>query len=222
MKKTLLLLLLFVSNFVFAQDLSKDLETFKSIIITSAMDVELISSENSKIEVIGNDIDKLTISNKNKELKLTTSLGKKFKSDLKVKIYYTTGLRYLKLSNQVVIYSKHVINEVFLELEAINNVKANLKLKTKDFVANLKLGSNISLEGSTEVQKISVSSKSFYDAFNFKSKKSFVKTKAADVAIYVEEFLDVNAKLKSKVTYMGDPYSVNEKTFLSKVIHKKK
>ena len=216
-----LFLLLLISNFVFAQDLKKDLKTFKSIHINSAMQVELISSDSCKIEITGKDVDKLSIDEKNKELKLSTSLDKKFKSDLMVKIYYQSGLRHLKLANLVEISSNDTIKEKFLEIEAINNVKANLSLEIEDFIANLSLGSNFVLKGVTESQKINVSSKSFYDAFNFKSKKAFVEAKTSQVGVNVSEFLDANAKYKAEIIYTGNPYSVNEKTFLGKVISKK-
>ena len=219
MKKLFLLLL--ISNFVFAQDLKKDLKTFKSIHINSAMQVELISSDSCKIEITGKDVDKLSIDEKNKELKLSTSLDKKFKSDLMVKIYYQPGLRYLKLANLVEISSNNIIKEKFLEIDAINNVKVNLSLELEDFIANLSLGSNFVLKGVTESQKINVSSKSFYDAFNFKSKKAFVEAKTSQVGVNVSEFLDANAKYKAEIIYTGNPYSVNEKTFLGKVISKK-
>ena len=219
MKKLFLLLL--ISNFVFSQDLKKDLKSFKSIHINSAMQVELISSDSCKIEITGKDVDKLSIDEKNKELKLSTSLDKKFKSDLMVKIYYQPGLRYLKLANLVEISSNNIIKEKFLEIDAINNVKVNLSLELEDFIANLSLGSNFVLKGVTESQKINVSSKSFYDAFNFKSKKAFVEAKTSQVGINVTEFLDANAKYKAEIIYTGNPYSVNEKTFLGKVISKK-
>ena len=219
MKKLFLLLL--ISNFVFAQDLKKDLKVFKSIHINSAMQVELISSDSCKIEITGKDVDKLSIDEKNKELKLSTSLDKKFKSDLMVKIYYQPGLRYLKLANLVEISSNNIIKEKFLEIDAINNVKVNLSLELEDFIANLSLGSNFVLKGVTESQKINVSSKSFYDAFNFKSKKAFVEAKTSQVGVNVTEFLDANAKYKAEIIYTGNPYSVNEKTFLGKVISKK-
>ncbi|MDO3694009.1 DUF2807 domain-containing protein [Wenyingzhuangia sp. chi5] len=219
MKKLFLLLL--ISNFVFSQDLKKDLKSFKSIHINSAMQVELISSDSCKIEVTGKDVDKLSIDEENKELKLSTSLDKKFKSDLMVKIYYQSGLRYLKLANLVEISSNDTIKEKFLEIDAINNVKANLSLETEDFIANLSLGSNFVLNGITESQKINASSKSFYDAFNFKSKKAYVEAKTSQVGVNVTNFLDANAKYKAEIVYTGNPYSINEKTFLGKVISKK-
>ncbi|MGY5355301.1 GIN domain-containing protein [Wenyingzhuangia sp. IMCC45467] len=220
--KNLFLFVLFVCNISFSQDLLQNLKSFKSIHINSAMDVELVSSDSAKIEVTGNDLEKLNISDDNNELKLSTSLDKKFKSDLKVIIYYMPGLRNIKLANQVKITSRNVINEKFLELEAVNGVKANLSVKTKDLVSILSLGSKIALEGITESQKINASTKSFYDAFNLISEKAYVEAKTSNVAVYVNQFLDANAKYKGEIIYMGDPYSVNEKTFLGKVIHKKK
>ncbi|NJB81261.1 GIN domain-containing protein [Wenyingzhuangia aestuarii] len=220
MKKIFLAILL-IGQFSFAQDLVKDLKPFKAITINSAMEVELILADGFKIEVYGKDVDKLSVSDRNKELKLSTSLKKKFKSDLKVKIYYNNGLRHIKLANQVVFTSKEPIIEKFLEIEAVNNVRANLTVQTDDFIANLDLGSNLLLKGFTKSQKIKVKSKSLYDAFNFKSKKAYVEVRAAQAGVYVSEFLDAVAKLKGEITYMGTPYSVNEKTFLGKVIHKK-
>ncbi len=220
--KKLFLSLLLITQFSFSQNLVKDLKPFKAILITSAMEVELILANGFKIEVEGTDVDKLKISNKGKELKLTTSLKKKFKSDLKIKIYYSEGLRNIKLANWVKFSSKEPIIEKFLEFEAINNVKANLTVQTEDFIGSLELGSDLVLKGITDSQKIEVSTKSFYDAFNFKSKKAYVEVKAAKAGIFVSDFLDAEAKLKGEIIYMGEPFSVNEKTFLGKVIHKKK
>lgn len=219
--KKLLCLLIMISQLASAQDLSKDLKPFKAITITSAMEVELILATSFKLEVYGKDVDKLKISNKGKELKLTTSLGKKFKSDLKLKIYYNEGLRHLKLANWVKITAKEPIIEKFLELETINNVKADLTIQTEDFIAELELGSKVTLNGLTDSQKITVKSKSVYDAFNFKSKKAFVEAKAGQAAIFVSGFLDAEAKLKGEIIYKGDPFSINEKTFLGKITPKK-
>ncbi|GGF63965.1 GIN domain-containing protein [Wenyingzhuangia marina] len=219
--KKLFLFALFISNIAFSQDLLQNLKTFKSIDISSAMDVELVAADTAKIEVTGSDLEKLTISDQGGELRISTSLDKKFKSDLIVKIYYQPGLRYLKLANLVEISSNDTINEKFLEIDAINNVKVNLSLKTDDFIANLSLGSNFVLKGITESQKINASTKSFYDAFNFISKKAYVEAKTSQVGVNVTEFLDANAKYKAEIVYTGNPYSVNEKTFLGKVISKK-
>ncbi|MGY5352171.1 GIN domain-containing protein [Wenyingzhuangia sp. IMCC45533] len=220
--KRIFLALLFITQINFAQDLVRNLKPFKAISITSAMEVELILANGFKLEVTGKDVDKLSVNNKGKELKLSTSLGKKFKSDLKVKIYYSEGLRNIKLANNVIFTSKEPIIEKFLEFEAINNVKADLTVQTKYLVARLDLGSNLLLKGFADDQKVKVNTKSMYDAFNLKSKKATVEVKAGNAGIYVSEFLDANAKLKGEIVYMGDPFSVNEKTFLGKVIHKKK
>jgi len=219
--KKIFLGLLFASQFIFAQDLSKNLKPFKAITVTSAMDVELIVADTYKIEVYGKEAEQLKIIENGKELKLTTSLGKKFNSKYKVKIYFKKGLRYLKLANWVKITSKEPIIENFLELETINNVKVNLTLQTEDFIARLDLGSIITLKGVTESQKIEVINKSFYDAFNFKSKKAFIKAKSSQAAIYVSEFLDAEAKFKAEIIYMGNPFSINQTTFLGKINSKK-
>ncbi len=221
MKKLILILAIVLAQFAQAQSISKELKPFKAITVTSAMDVELIYADVFKIEVFGKDADKLKITNKKKELKLTTSLAKKFKSDLKVKVYYDKGLRSLKLANWVTITNKEPITEKFLEIEAKNNVKANLWIQTKDFIADLELGSNLLLKGITEGQKVKVSTKSFYDAFNFKSKKTAITVKAANAGVYVSQFLDATAKLKGEITYAGNPFSIAENTFLGKITAKK-
>lgn len=219
MKKIVLLILL-ISQFGFSQNLVKKLQPFKAISITSAMEVELILSDHFKIEVFGEDVDKLSISDVSEELKLTTSLNKKFKSDLKIKIYYVTGLRYIKLANNVSFKSRGPVVEKFLEIKAVNNVRADLSLSTDVFIATLDLGSNFKLKGTTESQKITIKKKSFYDAFNFKSKKAYTEVSFSKAGIYVSEFLEATAKLKGEITYIGNPLSVHEKTFLGKVIHK--
>jgi len=216
--KYIYVVILCISQFCFSQDLVKELQPFKSISITTAMEVELVLSDHFKIEVFGKDVAKLSITDFNKELKLTTSLTKKFKSDLKIKIYYVKGLRSIKLANHIILSSKEPIVEDFFEIKAINKVKADLRLVTKDFIATLDLGSNILLKGSTESQKINIKNKSFYDAFNFKSQKTFATVKLSKAGVYVSDFLDATAKLKGEIIYAGNPLTVHEKTFLGKVI----
>ncbi|MEN8765086.1 MAG: GIN domain-containing protein [Wenyingzhuangia sp.] len=209
-----------ISNVIFSQSITRKLDTFKSIKISSAIEVILETANHSKIEVTGSDIDKLQIKNKNQELHLFTSLDKKFKNDLKVHIYYEPGLRYLKLTNSVKIHSKTPIHEEFFEIEANHNVKAVLRLKTKHLVAKLKLGSNITLKGTTESQKIYVGAKCFYHAFQFISKQTTISANASLAEIHVSEFLEATAKFKAEIIYRGQPNSVNEKTLLGKVIRK--
>ncbi|WP_010135503.1 GIN domain-containing protein [Ochrovirga pacifica] len=214
------LLLLFATSTLFSQKLERNLKEFKSIEITSAMDVELIIADDYKVVATGNDTDNLIIENKNHELDISSSLTKKFNSDIKLKIYYKPGLRHIKLSNNVVIHSKDILKENFLEFIAINNINANLSLETVDLIGEFELGSNIVLKGTTESQKIKVLSKSKYKGFAFKSKKAYVKTVASEAELYVTEFLEANARLKGTIIYDGDPFSVVEKSFLGGIIRK--
>ncbi|MGY6649277.1 GIN domain-containing protein [Wenyingzhuangia sp. IMCC45574] len=217
MKKIFFALLL-VTTAVFSQDLERNLKEFKSVTISSAMDVELIKADVFKIEAVGQDVSKLNVENKSQELSLSTSLTKKFKSDIKVKIFYKPGIRYIKLSNNVILHSKSILTENLLELIAINNVKVDLRLKIKDFVGRFELGSNISLKGTTESQKLKVLTKSEYNGFDFKSKKTYIKAVTSKADIYVSEYLEANSRVKAKINYKGDPFSVNEKSFMGDII----
>lgn len=219
--KKLLLAILFISQIAFSQVRTEELKPFNSIHITSAMEVELIVSNTNKIEISGSDHERLIIKVEDEELLISNSIDKKFKSDLKVKIYYQNKLDELSLSNKVDITSEDVLNSDFLEIKAVNGVYANLSIENKNLEVNLSLGSNIVLKGTTESQKIKASTKSFYDTFNLKSKKAYVDSNTSNVGVYVTDFLDASAKYKGEIIYMGNPTTVNKNTFLGGTISKK-
>lgn len=208
-----------ISTTVFSQNLERNLKEFKMITISSAMNVELVISDSFKVTANGEDVDKLKIENKGQELKIASSLDKKFSSDINLKIYYKPGIRYIKLSNNVNLSSKNIIKESFLEIVAINNVHLDLDLIIKDFQAKLELGSIANLRGSAESQNLKILTKSEFNGFKFKSEKAYVKAVTSKASVYVSNYLEVNARVKAEVKYDGNPLNVNEKSFMSDIIN---
>lgn len=217
MKKILFILL--ISTSVFSQKLEKTVKEFKMISISSSMDIELIESTFFKVTATGNDVEKLIIENKGQELKIGTKIGKKFNSDIKLKIYYKPGIRYIKASNNVNLHSDNIIKESFLELVTFNNVTVNLNMIVKDFQAKIELGSVVNLKGSTESQNLKVLSKSEFHGFDFKSEKTYVKAITSKADVFATNYLEANARVKAEIKYKGKTSKVNEKSFLSEIIN---
>lgn len=226
MRNKVTLVLLMMINISFGQTIVKDsitaLNPFKSITIKAALDVELIPSDEFKIKVVGDGVEDLTILNTNKELILKLPLIDKFTSKIKAKIYFKPGLRNLSIANNTVLHSETYIEEDFLEIEQLNNTKASLKLRVNNLNADVDLGSTLTLYGTAASQHIVVTNKSVFDAFNFKTENTHIEAlKASKAGIYVSDYLDAKSTLKSEITYMGEPFSVNEKLkFLGKLIRK--
>lgn len=217
MKKIFFLFL--ISTSVFSQNFERKLTEFKMITISSSMDVELIKSKFYKVVATGEDIDNLTIENKGQELKVGTNIIKKFNSDIKLKIYYKPGIRYIKVSNSVDLSSKDIIKESFLEIVAFNNVNINLNLIVEDFQAKLELRSIANFKGSTQSQNLKLLSKSEFHGLDFKSEKTYIKAITSKAEVFATKYLEANARVKAEIKYDGDPLNVNQKTFLSEIIN---
>ena len=222
--KKLFTLLVFITQFSFSQELTKQLSTFKTLNINSSITVELFIGKENKIEFLGELKDKISAVQEGEKLTLSLPLKQKFKSNAKAKLYIIKPFTYLRVANGAQVICKEYIETKFIDIQAKTNAKVDLFVKTDDIKVKQELGAEVTLKGKTDTQTVKISGRSFYNCLDLISNKAFVSANSGSKAgVYVEKFLDAKAKLKASITYDGNVYSINEKTsFKGEVIKLKK
>ena len=89
MKKITYILLLFTIPIFSQVKIDRDLGDFSKVAVYDGINLELVKSEENKVEISGKNTSFVVVKNKNGDLKIRLNLERRFSGDrTKVKLYY--------------------------------------------------------------------------------------------------------------------------------------
>ena len=111
------------------------------------INLELIKSEENKVEITGNNTNFVVVKNKNGDLKIRLNLEKKFSGDkTKVTLYYKT--LYIIISHEGSnIFSKEKIKQADINIKAHTGSRQNLTVDLNTLTTTAATGANINISG---------------------------------------------------------------------------
>ena len=91
MKNTIYILLLFTIPALSQVNIDRDLGDFSKVAVYDGINLELVKSEENKVEITGKNTSFVVVKNKNGDLKIRLNLERRFSGDrTKVTLYYKT------------------------------------------------------------------------------------------------------------------------------------
>lgn len=184
---------------------------FKELKAYDLINVELIKSQENKIEITGKNASDVVIVNKNGVLKIRLNLEESFdgnKTD--VKLYYT-NFDVIDANEGAYVRSDDKINQYEVELRAQEGGFIELDLETKETVLKSVTGGIIELKGTTKHQNINIRTGGIFKGEGFKSEKTDLSINAGGEAyVNTSEILDIKIRAGGDVFIYGDPNKVNE------------
>ena len=91
MKNITYILLLFTISISSQVKIDRELGDFSKVAVYDGINLELIKSEENKVEISGKNTSFVVVKNKNGDLKIRLNLERRFSGDrTKVKLYYKT------------------------------------------------------------------------------------------------------------------------------------
>ncbi|WP_460220394.1 head GIN domain-containing protein [Psychroserpens sp. MEBiC05023] len=213
MKRFFTLALLVVTTVLTAQNpKEKGVGDFNEVKVYDLIAVNLIKSDEAKVEITGDDIEDVVVINKDGKLKIRMKTDKIFNGDRTfVSVYYTT-LDIIDGNEGAFITANELIEQSQIELKAQEG--AHLKIGLDVDQVNIKAvsGGIVETRGKAISQNISLNTGGIYEGQSFETKNTTVNIKAAGEAdVFASKTVDARVTAGGDIKIYGNPESVKEK-----------
>ena len=206
MKHIVIIFLLGTFTFLGQSKIDRNLGDFSKVAVYDGINLELIKSDENKVEITGKNTNFVVVKNKNGDLKIRLNLERRFSGDkTKVSLFYKTLYNIISHEGSN-IFSKDTIKQADL------NVKANTG-STLYFIVGLNTlnttsatGSTVNLSGNAEYHDCSTSTGAEIDAEKLSTTETYAtSTTGGLIEVSATKELEANSKL-------GGIINVYEKT----------
>jgi len=215
-KKLFLLILLSTAISFSQQRISKNLGDFTKLKVFSGLRVKLIKSNESKLEIKGNNSEDVVFKNSNGLLKLSVTIPNAFDEDQTlVRLYYTGNLDLIDANEGAVITSDDKIKQEFIEIRTQEGAKIELRIKTINLKAKAVTGGIVSLSGKALNQTVIANTGGVFEGFDLVSKQANVTAATGGEAeVNVTDFLEAKVKFQGYVIYKERPKKLKKRKLL--------
>ena len=221
MKKYILINFLVLSNMLFSQStVTKKLGEFYKIKVYNGINIELIRSQEHKIQVTGEKSQKIKIKNTNGILKISLKFPDLLADGkVNVKLYYNEDIQVIDGNEGSIITGKS-INQSHVEVKAQEGAFIELDIKTKHLKVKSSTGGIIKLSGSSKSQEIDLDLYGVYHGYDLiVSDNTTVNAGTGSKAeVKVGETLNVKVSFGGSVFYKGSPEVIENKKVAGGII----
>lgn len=206
---------------------TQNLGDFTTLKVFNGIEVELIKSNEQKIEIRGKKSEKVTIKNVDKTLKLTLPFSLKPENnsadgEVIVKLFYSSNIDVIDANEGATITGKD-INQEKLVVNSQERALINLVVNTKYIEVKTSSGGIIKLSGTTKHQDVNLDLYGVYHGFNLKTENtSTVKAgTGAKAEIFAGETLTAKVSFGGSIFYKGNPELIKDKKVIGGIIQKR-
>ena len=221
MKNSIITLLLITSISSFSQKIiTKKIEDFYKIKVYNGIRLELLQSNESKLEISGDEADKIKIKNTEGILRVSLRFPELLAGDkVNVKLFYNKDIQTIDGNEGSKIIGKG-INQTHLEVKAQEGASIKLDIKTKHLKVKSVTGGVIDLTGTSKNQDIELDLYGVYHGYNlFTSNSSTVKAGTGSKAeVYAGETLFAKVSFGGSILYKGKPEVIKNKKMAGGII----
>lgn len=217
MTGVLSLFLIFVSLSSVSQnrELSESLNEFKELKISNGLEVQVIPSEENRIEITGHSKHEVKFNVVENRLEIKLSLDNLWsKDDTKITVYGKNIEIIDAHQGSLVEVSGHLKGEE-LTFKAQGGANIRAAVNASKIVSKAVTGGKIYLEGKANKQDVDLNTGGNFFGRDLRTKETVVKSgTAAKGEIYATEYVRATASLGGTVEIFGRPQEVEQKTSL--------
>ena len=206
------LLFLFSCFLVSSQTpVSKSIGDFSELKVYDLINVELVESDENKIEITGEETSNVLIVQKNDVLKIKMRLNKSFNGNRTfVKLFYKK-IDIIDVNEGAKVDSKSVFKQYELELKAQEGGEISVIADTKLLSIKTVTGGIINVSGTTESQNINIRTGGVYEGSSLQALNSEIKIKAGGIAdVNSSELIEVRIAAGGDLIIHGKPKTVKQ------------
>jgi hypothetical protein len=221
MKNYKLIVFLLLAQIGFSQEnITKNLGDFDAVKVFDKISLQLIPSEENKIELSGKNSSEVEIVNNNGELKVRMPIGKFLSGEDVTALLYYKNIQSLDACEGSYVSSEKAIKQISFSLNAKEGAEIKLKLDVQKLSIRATSGGIINLEGTAKNQDIIISSGGVLNAKDFQTEQTNVAISAGGTAdIRASELVDAKVRAGGTITIFGKPKQINQKTVLGGTIN---
>ena len=206
MKQTIFIFLISSISLFSQVKIDRDLGSFSRVAVYDGINLELIKSEENKVEITGKNTNFVVVKNKNGDLKIRLNLEKRFSGDrTKVTLFYNTLYNIISHEGSNV-FSKDTIKQADLNVKANTGSTQNLLVVLNTLNTTAATGASINISGEADYHDGSVSTGAETNAQKLKTIETYASSTTGGVLnVSVVKELEANSKL-------GGIINVHDKT----------
>ena len=166
MKRFILTLLIIPSLLVSQEEINRNLGEFTKLSIYDGINVELIKSDENKVEASGENTRFVVVKNKNGNLKIRLNVQKRFSGDrTMVKLYYKNLYSFIAHEGSN-LFSKDTIKQADLKIKGHTGSRIDIPVELNSISVTSTAGAKITLRGSSTYLEASSATGSEINARN--------------------------------------------------------
>ena len=210
--KSFTLFLLFSCFLVSSQTpVSKSIGDFSELKVYDLINVELVESNENKIEITGEETSNVLIVQKNDVLKIKMRLNKSFNGNRTfVKLFYKK-IDIIDVNEGAKVDSKSLFKQYELELKAQEGAEISVITDTKLLSIKTVTGGIINVSGATKSQNINIRTGGVYEGSSLQAQNSEIKIKAGGIAdVNSTDLIEVRIVAGGDLRIHGKPKNVKQ------------
>lgn len=202
----------------------KSLGEFSELKVYDLINVELIQSNENKIEITGEDRSNVLIVQKNDVLKIKMALNKSFNGNKTFVKLFFTKIDIIDVNEGAKVNSKSVFKQYELQIKTQEGAKASVITDTKLLSIKSVTGGIINVSGTTKSQNIKLRTGGIYEAEQLQAQNSKIKIKTGGVAnINSSERVEITIVAGGDLILHREPKTLKQvNIFGGRVIYKDK
>ncbi|MBB1150999.1 DUF2807 domain-containing protein [Myroides sp. NP-2] len=220
MKKIIVLFIALCGTIGFAQEV-KEVGEFSNVNVFDKIELTLVPSTETKMEVSGSNTKEVTFVNKNGNLKIKMNFSSSFQGgNTQVKLYYK-ALEEIIAEEGASVDSKEVVKATNLRIHSKTGASVALKVETEKLIVRSYTGGTIALTGKTNTQDILANAGASVYNEKLVSKQTEVTVNAGGTAkVNATDLVDAKTRAGGEVIIFGNPKQINEKVVMGGSIKK--
>ena len=215
MKRFILTLLIIPSLLVSQEEINRNLGEFTKLSIYDGINVELIKSDENKVEASGENTRFVVVKNKNGNLKIRLNVQKRFSGDrTMVKLYYKNLYSFIAHEGSN-LFSKDTIKQADLKIKGHTGSRIDIPVELNSISVTSTAGAKITLRGSSTYLEASSATGSEINARNMVIMDGEVSALSGSmVDVRAETSLEAIARIGGVINIHSKTERITEKVSL--------
>ena len=212
---TILLFLVSLTATAQNRDVSKNLEDFQEVRVFNGVEVQLIPSEENRIEITGHSKHEVKFTVVENRLEIKLSLNNIWsKDDTRITVYANRIEAIDARQGSMVEIRDHLKGgEIRFRVQEGSSI--NGQVNAGKIVSKAVTGGKINLEGKADLLEVDLNTGGLFFGSELRTKETIVKAgTAAKAEIYATEYVRATASLGGSIEIFGRPNEVEQKTSL--------
>ena len=220
MKHIVIIFLLGTFQFFGQSKIDRDLGDFSKVAVYDGINLELIKSDENKVEITGKNTNYVVVKNKNGDLKIRLNLERRFSGDkTKVTLFYKTLYNIISHEGSNV-FSKDTIKQADLNVKANTGSTINIIVALNTLNTTSATGSTVNLLGKAEYHDCSTSTGAEIKAEKLITIETYAtSTTGGLIEVSATKELEANSKLGGVINVHEKTYKIVESISLGGVVN---